>query len=53
MQRLEIQKHIEDFLAKGGTITQLPQNASRYADEPIKLSRKDQVEKMRSGRARG
>lgn len=50
LQRAMLDYDTRAFLERGGKITQLPENASAYADEPIRLTRRQQVEKMRGKR---
>ena len=47
LQRAMLDYDTRAFLERGGKITQLPENASAYSDEPIKLTRKQQINKLR------
>jgi hypothetical protein len=49
IQRLEISAQVAEFYRRGGKVAVIEYGASAYADQPVKLSRAEQVEKMRRG----
>lgn len=53
LQRMEISLHMTDFYRRGGRVTVVEYGLSAFKDEPIKLTRKEQIEKMRGKREKG
>lgn len=47
--RIQINLQVDEFHMRGGRVTVIEYGESAYADQPAKLSRSEQVEKMRRG----